>query len=114
MSSKAAFFALDGGIDKNLKHKPANEMRGVYVNWCSLCNQKEEMLIVFLIHLQLDFLPVIFGVVFSWNVFLAYHSSFKETIHRMGWKIALLCLFWIVWKKREDEPFKTWRFNFGN
>lgn len=60
------------------------------------------MLIIFLIHLQLDFLPVIFGVVFSWNVFLAYHSSFKETIHKLGWKIALLCLFWIVWKKREE------------
>ena len=57
---------------------------------------KRRWLIIFLIHLQLDLLHVIFGVVSSRNVFLAYHSSFKETNRSMGQQVALLCLFWIV------------------
>lgn len=84
------------------------------INRCSVCKMVEETVSCFLIHcdrvrlfwnLLLKFfvyqwvLPRIVKDLLSWHVHL-------EKRRRKVWRLALICLFWCLWKEREGKVFK--------
>ena len=113
--TKVGFFAWEASWGQVLTLDQLKRRGWNIANGCFLCCDEEETINHILIHWskvrvlrELDF--ALFGVMWvlplsDRDTFLGWHGSFVGKKHRKAWMKTSLCLFWLVWKERNNITF---------
>ena len=92
-----------------------------FTNRCFLCQEREETVDHLLLHFAKT--RVLWELVFSlfsvswvisssvWDTLLGWRGSYVFEDKRRAWTAGLLCIFWAVWKSRNDIVFKNEAFS---
>ena len=111
------FFAWKASWGKALTLDQLKRRGWSLANRCFLCLVEEESINHILIHytkirVLWELIFALFGVMWVLQSFvretlLGWHGSFVGKKRKKVWKIAPLCLFWMVWKERNRIAFNN-------
>lgn len=102
-------------LEQSSNSRPHLEEGVVCTNKCFLCCKEKESVDHILIHSDKKWvvwhlLFSLFGV--SWvltssvgETLLSWHGSFMSRKRKKVWQVAHLCLFWTMWKERNNRAF---------
>ena len=106
---KVGFFAWEASWGKVLTLDQLKKRGWTLANRCFFCLTKKESTNHILIHCTKT--RVLWELLFALFGLLGWYGSFVGEKRKKAWKLALLCLFWTVWKEKNRIAFDNEEFS---